>query len=110
MDFAAVPLLPGEQPLFTLPLVQVIPGLGEVHVDPPRVLLISAGANTHPVPWRWRQGWWGIDIRVKKTVTHCTKHILNRKSHALPLFEIHSTPTAKFRTTILFVFFLLITK
>ena len=108
MDLAAVPLLPGEQPLLTLPLVQVVPSLGEVNVDPPRVLLIGAGADTHPVPWRWREGWWELDTGVEKTVTHGNERILNRTdtdTHALPLFEIHSTPPAKFLTAILFLLF-----
>lgn len=51
VDLASVSFLPGQQPLLTFPLIQVVSGLSKVHMHPPWVLLICTGANTHPVAW-----------------------------------------------------------
>lgn len=50
LHLAAVTLLSGQHALATLPLVQVISGLGKVHVKPTRVFFVCAGAQTDPVP------------------------------------------------------------
>lgn len=49
---APVPLLPGQHALVTLPLVQVVPGLGEVHVEATRVFLVRAGAQADAITCR----------------------------------------------------------
>jgi len=51
----AMAFLPRQHPLLALPLVQVIPSLGKVHVQPPRVLLVGAGAQPDAVAWQRRQ-------------------------------------------------------
>ena len=43
LQLAPVPLLAGAHPLLALPLVEVVPRLGEVHVQAARVLLVRAG-------------------------------------------------------------------
>ena len=50
LDAPAVPLLPRQHALCALPLVQVVPRLRKVHVQPPCVLLIRAGAQPDPIP------------------------------------------------------------
>lgn len=47
----AVSFLSGIQALTTLPLIQVVSGLGKVHMEPPCVLLVCTGAQTHTVAW-----------------------------------------------------------
>ncbi|TNN71266.1 hypothetical protein EYF80_018468 [Liparis tanakae] len=46
LHLAPVPLLSGQHALVTLPLIEVVSGLGEVHVETARVFLVSAGAQT----------------------------------------------------------------
>lgn len=46
---APVPLFPGQHALPTLPLVQVVPGLGKVHVEATRVFLVRAGAQADAI-------------------------------------------------------------
>lgn len=51
---APVPLLPGKHSLATLPLVEVVSGLGEVHVEAARVLFVCAGAQAYTVTYERR--------------------------------------------------------
>lgn len=44
LHLAPVPLLPGQHALATLPLVEVVSGLSEVHVKTARVFFVCAGA------------------------------------------------------------------
>lgn len=44
LHLAAVSLFSRQHPLTTLPLVQIVPGLGEVHVKTTSVFFIRAGA------------------------------------------------------------------
>ena len=46
-----VSLLSGQHALVTLPLIQVVSGLGKVHVETARVLLVGTGAQTDTVAW-----------------------------------------------------------
>lgn len=45
-------LLAGQHALLALPLVQIIPRLRKVHVQPTRVLLVRAGAQPDAVAWQ----------------------------------------------------------
>lgn len=56
LHLAPVPFFPGHHALATLPLVQVVPGLGEVHVEATRVLLVRAGAQTDAITCRRNRG------------------------------------------------------
>lgn len=49
---APVPLLARQHALLALPLIQVIPRLRKVHVQPPHVLLVRAGAQPDAVACR----------------------------------------------------------
>lgn len=51
-----VPLFPGQHALATLPLIQVVPGLGKVHVEATRVFLVCAGAQADAVTCRENKG------------------------------------------------------
>lgn len=41
----AMALFPRQHPLLAFPLVEVVPGFSKIHVEAPRVLFISAGAQ-----------------------------------------------------------------
>lgn len=43
LQLAPVPLLAGAHPLLALPLVEVVPRLGKVHVQAARILFVRAG-------------------------------------------------------------------
>lgn len=49
LDLAPVPLFPGQHALATLPLIQVVPGLGKIHVEATRVFLVRAGAQADAI-------------------------------------------------------------
>lgn len=47
----AMALLPCQHALLALPLVEVIPSLGKIHVQAPSVLLVSAGTQPDAIAW-----------------------------------------------------------
>lgn len=55
---APVPLLARQHALLALPLVQIVPRLRKVHVQPARVLLVRAGAQPDAVPCG--EGGWSV--------------------------------------------------
>lgn len=50
LHLAPVPLLSGQHALAALPLVQVVSGLGEVHVQTARVFFVCTGSQTDTIP------------------------------------------------------------
>ena len=49
LHLTPVPLLSGQHALVTLPLIEVVSGLGEVHVETTGVFFVRAGAQTNTV-------------------------------------------------------------
>lgn len=47
----AMALLPCQHALLALPLIEVIPSLGKIHVQAPSVLLVSAGTQPDAIAW-----------------------------------------------------------
>lgn len=55
LQLAPVPLLTGAHPLLAFPLVEVVPGLGKVHVKAAWILFVRARPQSHPVTWnQWK--------------------------------------------------------
>lgn len=50
LHLAPMPLLSGQHTLATLPLIQVVSGLGKVHVQTTSVFFVGAGAQTDTIP------------------------------------------------------------
>lgn len=51
LHLAPVPLLSGQHSLATLPLIEVVSGLGKVHVKTTSVFFVCAGAQTDTITW-----------------------------------------------------------
>ncbi len=51
LHLAPVPLLSGQHALATLPLIQVISGLGEVHMETSSVFFVCAGAQADTITY-----------------------------------------------------------
>lgn len=51
LHLSSVPLLSGQHALATLPLIQVVPGLGKVHVESTCVLFVGAGTQADSISW-----------------------------------------------------------
>lgn len=79
VDLASVSFLPGQQPLLTFPLIQVVSGLSKVHMHPPWVLLICTGADAHPVAWGNMAGSSQIhQTQPYRYIQHTDKHTAHK--------------------------------